>query len=60
MATETSGHFAGRNYVTVDNEDERRWRTTTHGELFSPRALPSLLRAVLANEPPVAPIAIGL
>jgi len=46
--------------------DQRWWSLAeieaahAHGELFSPRALPSLLRAVLANDPPMTPIAIGL
>jgi hypothetical protein len=46
--------------------DQRWWALAeidiarAQGVLFSPRALPTLLRAVLTDSPPATPIAIGL
>jgi 8-oxo-dGTP pyrophosphatase MutT (NUDIX family) len=46
--------------------DQRWWSITeiesahSQGVLFSPRALPTLLRAALTNDPPAGPINIGL
>lgn len=61
LAVGAAGHPDGEGIL------EQRWWSLTeiesahaHGELFSPRALPTLLRAVLAGDPATAPIAIGL
>lgn len=60
IAVGAAGHPDGEGILS-----QRWWSMTeiesahTHGELFSPRALPTLLRTVL-DDPPAAPIAIGL
>ncbi|MCV7253398.1 NUDIX hydrolase [Mycobacterium hackensackense] len=60
LAAGEAGHPDGEGIL------HQRWWSLTeivyahaHGELFSPRALPTLIRAVL-DGPPTAPIAIGL
>jgi 8-oxo-dGTP pyrophosphatase MutT (NUDIX family) len=46
--------------------DQRWWSLTDitvahrRGAVFPPRALPTLLRSILTNDPPATPIAIGL
>lgn len=61
LAMSAAGHPDGAGIL-----NQRWWSLTeiesahAQGELFSPRALPTLLRAVLDDDPPTAPIAIGL
>lgn len=61
LAVGTAGHPGGEGIL-----NQRWWSLTeinsahARGELFSPRALPTLLRAALDADPPTAPIAIGL
>jgi 8-oxo-dGTP pyrophosphatase MutT (NUDIX family) len=61
VAAGAAGHPDGEGIL-----DQRWWALaeieSAHalGVLFSPRALPSLLRALLTNGPPTTPITIGL
>lgn len=61
IAVGSVGHPDGEGIL-----DQRWWSLTgiesaySQGVLFSPRALPTLLRALLINDSPPAPISIGL
>jgi 8-oxo-dGTP diphosphatase len=56
----TAAEWATEGIVEVDTWDTERMRAAAGRALFSPRALPDMLDAVLANALPNPPLSVGL
>lgn len=56
----TAAEWAAEGIAAVDTWETGRMRGAAGRALFSPRALPDMLDAVLAGDVPTAPLRVGL